>query len=386
MSMSEAMQAAQSAEELAAEREAALNIINTADTQHSDASSAADNNTQGDNLNGDNNQPQSLVESVQSLVSALNTSNQENTELRRSLAAVAAQATNDNPQTVIKNNSPCLVQEQPQLICSALNILLFDMKKRWNIIANNPDYATLHVADEDSDGVSFRNEVRNYGKSLAARYAFLKKNNLLIPEKLTSGFTNDFSELKDAGLGDQYVVMRQDALIARIIVLQNVYDLYPRRYGVQDRELMTNAFFTEVSQAYQTGEVWKGSMDLQPEMGYVDDAMAKVKFGPLKEIERKYIGYLNTDGSDPIKWGMIEWQLLQIYTQMVSEQNRRRIRGCYVKPEAGKPGSYLNSSTGLIYTLVRYMHENTLLPHSDTTYNDYTETTFLDAVIEFVKT
>ena len=34
MSMSEAMQAAQSAEELAAEREAALNIINTADTQH----------------------------------------------------------------------------------------------------------------------------------------------------------------------------------------------------------------------------------------------------------------------------------------------------------------------------------------------------------------
>ena len=102
MSMSEAMQAAQSAEELAAEREAALNIINTADTQHSDASSAADNNTQGDNQNGDNNQPQSLVESVQSLVSALNTSNQENTELRRSLAAVAAQATNDNPQTVIK--------------------------------------------------------------------------------------------------------------------------------------------------------------------------------------------------------------------------------------------------------------------------------------------
>lgn len=325
------------------------------------------------------------MDSVQSLVSALNTSNQENTELRRSLAAVAAQATNDNPQTVIKKQLTVFGPGTTATHLFGIEHCLFDMKKRWNIIANNPDYATLHVADEDSDGVSFRNEVRNYGKSLAARYAFLKKNNLLIPEKLTSGFTNDFSELTDAGLGDQYVVLRQDALIARIIVLQNVYDLYPRRYGVQDRELMTNAFFTEISQAYQTGEVWKGSMDLQPEMGYVDDAMAKVKFGPLKEIERKYIGYLNTDGSDPIKWGMIEWQLLQIYTQMVSEQNRRRIRGCYVKPEAGKPGSYLNSSTGLIYTLVRYIHENTLLPHSDETYNDYLETTFLDAVIEFVK-
>ena len=383
VSISEAMQAAQSAEELTAEREAVLNIINAAD--HSDAGATTDDNNPEGNQSGDNNQPQSLVGSVQSLVSALNTSNQENAELRRSLAAVAAQATNDNPQSVSKKQLTVFGPGTTATHLFGIEHSLFDMKKRWNIIANNPDYATLHTADEDSDGESFRTEVRSYGKSLAARYAFLKRNNLLIPEKLNSGFTNDFSELKDAGLGDQYVVLRQDALIARIIVLQNVYDLYPRRYGVQDRELMTNAFFTEISQAYQVGEVWKGSMDLQPEMGYVDDAMAKVKFGPLKEIERKYIGYQNTDGSDPIKWGMIEWQLLQIYTQMVSEQNRRRIRGCYVKPEAGKPGSYLNSSTGLVYTLVRYMHENTLLPHSDEAYNDYTETTFLDAVIEFVK-
>lgn len=78
---------------------------------------------------------------------------------------------------------------------------------------------------------------------------------------------------------------------------------------------------------------------------------------------------------------MIEWQLLNIYKQMVSEQNRRRIRGCYVKPEKGVPGSYLNSSTGLIYTLVRYMHENSLLPHSDDAYNDYSATTFLDACL-----
>lgn len=385
MSISEAMQEAQAAEALASEREAALNIINMADTQHQHAEGSAEGNVQEGNQSGNESQPQSLVTSVQSLVSALNISNQENAELRRSLATMAAGAVDDNPQAVIKKQLTVFGPGTTATHLFGIEHSLFDMKKRWNIIANNPAYATLHTADEDTDGESFRSEVRNYGKSLAARYAFLKNNNLLIPEKLNSGFTNDFSELADAGLGDQYVVLRQDALIARIIVLQNIYDLYPRRYGVQDRELMTNAFFSEISQAYQVGEVWKGSMDLQPEMGYVDDAMAKVKFGPLKEIERKYIGYLNTDGSDPIKWGMIEWQLLQIYTQMVSEQNRRRIRGCYVKPEAGKPGSYLNSSTGLIYTLIRYMHENTLLPHSDEAYNDYTETTFLDAVIEFVK-
>lgn len=381
MSIIDAMRESQAADTLNAERTAALAIINTSEATQT--ANSASNQPGGDQ--GGSNPPQDLVTSVQSLVTALNTSNKENADLRRSLDAMAAKAIEDNPQAVIKKQLTVFGPGTTASHLFGIEHSLFDMKKRWNIIANNPAYATLHTADEDTDGESFRCEVRNYGKSLAARYAFLKSNNLLNPEKLNSGFTNDFSELKDAGLGDQYVVLRQDALIARIIVLQNVYDLYPRRYGVQDRELMTNAFFTEVSQAYQTGEVWKGGMDLQPEMGYVDDAMAKVQFGPLKDLERKYIGYLNTDDSDPIKWGMIEWQLLQIYTQMVSEQNRRRIRGCYVKPEAGKPGSYLNSSTGLIYTLVRYMHENTLLPHSDESYDDYTETTFLDAVIEFVK-
>ena len=380
-SLSDAMQEAQTADRLAAERNAALEIINANEAQNQGDNVSVNGNGQEDNLNS---QPQSLVDSVQALVTTLNTTNKENSKLRQDITNMAAKAMEDKSEVVIKKQLTVFGPGTTATHLFGIEHPLFDMKKRWNIIANNPAYATLHTADDDTDGVSFRNEVRNYGKSLAARYAFLKNNNLLNPEKLTSGFTNDFSELADAGLGDQYVVLRQDALIARIITLENIYDLYPRRYGVQDRELMTNAFFTEISQAYQEGEVWKGSMELQPEMGYVDDAMAKVQFGPLKDLERKYIGYLNTDGSDPIKWGMIEWQLLNIYKQMVSEQNRRRIRGCYVKPEKGVPGSYLNSSTGLIYTLVRYMHENSLLPHSDDAYNDYSATTFLDAVLEFV--
>lgn len=384
--ITEAMQEAQSSEALTAERTAVLAIINTVtDASAAPAPAAAAEGTPPATPSGSNDAPQSLVTSVQSLVAALNTSNQENAELRQSLNALASQAVKDNPTDQIKKVLTVFGPGTTKTHLFGIEHSMFDMNKRWNIIAGNPAYATLHSPEEDTDGKTFQTEVRSFGRSLAARYAYLKDNNLLIPEKLNSGYTNDFTNLKDAGLGDQYVVMRQDALIARIITLQNVYDLYPRRYGIQDRELMTNAFFTEISQAYQEGEIWKGSMELQPEMGYVDDAMAKTKFGPLKEIERKYIGYLNTDGSDPIKWGMIEWQLLNIYTQMVTEQNRRRIRGCYIKPETGVPGSYLNTSTGLIYTLVRYMHENTLLPHSDDTYNDYSETTFLDAVMEFVK-
>ena len=46
----------------------------------------------------------------------------------------------------------------------------------------------------------------------------------------------------------------------------------------EDRDILFNAFFDEVSQGYQEGEIYKGGMQLENEMGYVDDAMIKVKF------------------------------------------------------------------------------------------------------------
>lgn len=265
-----------------------------------------------------------------------------------------------------------------------INSEAFSLNQRWNRIASNPAYASLSPVDEETDGKQFRAAVMGFGKDVAKRYAFLKNSNLLDPKKLMTGMGVDLTSLGDAGLGDQYVLLRQDALIARVISLQSVYDIFPRRYGIQDRELITNAFFGEFSQAYQRGQVWKGDVSLEPEMGHVDDSMFKTLFGPMKELERLYIGYLNMEGSDPIKWSMIEWQLLNIYTALVNEQNRRRIIGIYLKPATGVAGSYLNASTGLIYSLVRYIHENKLLVHADADYATYSKTTMLDAVRAFV--
>ena len=166
--------------------------------------------------------------------------------------------------------------------------------------------------------------------------------------------------------------------------MRNVNDLFPTRSGIQDRELITNAFFSEVSQGYQSGAIYKGGMTLAPEYGYVDDAMMKTKFGPMKDIERLYIGYLNTDGSDPIKWSMIEFCLLGMYQEMQKEQNKRHIMGIFCKPETGVAGSYLNAATGVIYTLIRYIHEFKLLPLDSASYNTYTSSTFLTAVKAFV--
>lgn len=381
VTISEAMLESTEAEELRQEREAALAILDETDA-----------NTTGDNSDGDpGNTDDAGAESgnrtlgarVGRLATALKNERTRTATLEDQVNRMATRAVPDNAIDTVKPKLAVIGSGTTKTHLFGIEHDMFNMNYRWNKISHNPNFAKLSTPSAE-ESVAFQKATMNFGAALAARYNFLKENGLLNAEKLNSGFTNDFSQLENAGLGDQYMILRQDALIARILEIPSPYDQFPRRYGVQDRELMTTAYFSELSQAWQEGAVFKGSMELQPELGYVDDSMFKTKFGPLKEIERMYIGYLNTDGSDPIKWGMIEWQLLNMYRVLVNEQHKRVIRGCYVKPETGVAGSYLNAGTGLIYTLIRYYHENKLYPHSDAVYNGYDETTMLDAVTAFI--
>lgn len=262
---------------------------------------------------------------------------------------------------------------------------MFDMKKRWNQIAVNPALAASSTPDE-STGIAFRKEAMAYAAALQQRYNYHQSRNELRDTKaLASGqFSTNYNGVDNAGLGNQFVILRQDALIARILELRNLTEFFPVRYGVQDRDVLFNAFFDEVSQGYQEGEIYKGGMQLENEMGYVDDAMIKVKFGPMKELERKYIAYLNKEGSDPIKWSMIEFCLLNLLKKAQDEQNQRRMRGIYVKPETGQPSSFLNAGTGIWYTLLRYIHDYSIKPFDNNSYNTYTSANMLDAVKEFI--
>lgn len=382
--LSDAMAESEAAASNQADREAALAIINSATGS---ASEEQDPEVEEDDPE---NSPKretttSLEDGVRSMATQLNSLSNHNRELRTQVERMASLAAPDrSAETVVRQLRPQgLGHTDTHLF--GIEHPMFDMKSRWNKITRNPKEVN-NGSPSKEDFLSFQKDTYQYGSSLASRYKFLKENNML-GELTKDGatFSNDLGDLSKAGLGDQYVTLRQDALIARIIAIPTPYDLFPRRYGIQDRELMTIAYFDELSQAYQAGHVFKGGMKLEPEMGYVDDAMFKTKFGPMKEIERMYIGYLNSDNSDPMKWSMIEWQLLNMYKVLVNEQNTRVIRGCYVKPETGVAGSFLNAGTGLLYTLQRYYHENKLLPHSDAAYNDYTESTMLDAVTAFIE-
>lgn len=263
---------------------------------------------------------------------------------------------------------------------------MFSMDNRWNKIAANPRAAaSLPEVDEQADGKAFYEATCEFAKSLKNRYQYLQQNKMLDAKALAAGtYATNYEGVNNAGVGDQFIVLRQDALIARVLQVRDVTQFFPVAYGYQDRGLVFNAFFDEVSQAYQAGEVFKGGMKIENHMGYVDDAMIKMQWGPMKELERKYIGYLNKEGSDPIKWTMIEYQLLNTLTQAQIEQNKRRMRGIYVAPEKGVAGSYLNAGTGILYTLLRYVHQYDIKPHTDKEYCSYTQATMLAAVQEFI--
>ena len=285
------------------------------------------------------------------------------------------------PLTVHGYNGPA---DQNKFLFGIENSM-FSMEKRWNKITLQPSYSAANPVDEETDGPAFRKAVLEYSRSLKQRFNYLhQKNYLNQVQTLSEGkFSTDYSGVKSVPGGDNFIVLRQDALIARVLMKRDVTQYFPVRYGIQDSDLVFNAYFSEVSQAYQPGEVWKGGAEIQPERGYVDDAMIKLSFGQMKELERMYIAYLNKEGSDPIKWNMIEFFILNTLQTAQVEQNKRRIRGMYVKPETGKPGSYLNTGTGILYTLIRYYHENKLLLNDDESYRSYTQDDMLDAALEF---
>lgn len=260
----------------------------------------------------------------------------------------------------------------------------FSMDKPWNRFTANP--RSDQRLEDKKIVASFGAEVEAYSSSLAERYSYLQSHNQLNPEKLAEGeFATDYSQVTGMKGGDQYLIRRQDAIIARVLSIRQLTQYFPVRYGIQDRDVIFNAFFGEVSQAYQVGEVYKGDMEIEPEMGYVDDAMIKMKFGPMKELERMYIGYLNREGSDPIKWSMIEYAIMGSLENAQREQNMRRMRGLYVKPETGVAGSYLNAGTGVLYTLIRLHHEHKLLLTDNVAYRTYDDANMLETVQEFYK-
>lgn len=257
---------------------------------------------------------------------------------------------------------------------------MFSASKRWNRIA-----ITRNIAGDasEADKRAFNEEFTAFCESVSARVNELTASGMLRTLKPQSAVT--VSGLNnDTEIGTRQFTVRQDALIARIVALPSLDGVFAKVSNVQSGQIITNVLFSKISQAYQSGHVYKGSVDILPEKAKLDKAMAKVLFSDMSALETSYLNYLNTSGSDPVKWNMIEWFLLHIATEISNEKNERAILGRYIAPTANVAGHHLYASTGMIHRLISYVDDLKLNPFEGNDVDDYSSSTIGDTLIAFV--
>lgn len=104
------------------------------------------------------------------------------------------------------------------------------MSERWNKIAANPASASSYGPwEEDNEGAAFRRQAVTFSRSLQQRYDYLHKNGWLDAKRLAVGeFSTNYEGVDTAGVGNQYVVLRQDALVARVLCSPRPHAVFSR--------------------------------------------------------------------------------------------------------------------------------------------------------------
>jgi len=256
----------------------------------------------------------------------------------------------------------------------------FAASRRYNSILIN---GRIDGNPTDNDRKVLETDAISYAEKLSERYGELRASgrlNLLKQAKV------DISQLSsDTEIGTRQFTIRQDMVIARIVSYPSLAGLFNTVSNVQSGQVITNVLFDEVSQAYQSGEVYKGNVDFQPEKAIVDKVMSKVRFEDMSALETAYLNYLNREGSDPVKWTLLEWLILNLAEKINSERIERSIRGCYVKPVKGESGPAILGSTGVIYRILSLYDSNKALPFDDEELADYDASNIGDVFQFFAK-
>jgi hypothetical protein len=292
---------------------------------------------------------------------------------------LAGQAGDDKPEAVVKNQ---VIVTGAHTSAHAFGIEhdFFATTKRYNrIMVNGRIDGVASRADRDTLEADFG----AYCEGLTARYAELHKAGLI--PGIRKGSV-DLTELNsDTEIGTRQFNIRRDMVIARIVQLPTLAGIFDTVSNIQSGEILTNVIFSEISQAYQAGEVFKGDVKFTPEKAVVDDAMVKVRFPDMKSLEKSYLNYLNREGSDPVKWTLIEWIVLEMAKKVANERNSRAILGCRVEPVASAAGPANFASTGVVWRLIKLYEAHKLNPFKDSVLASYTKSTIGDVMIAFME-
>lgn len=300
-------------------------------------------------------------------------------DLKDTVAKLGAASQGDTPQDTVNRS---LKASGPHTRDFAFGIQhpMFASNKRYNRIAI--DHAIIGQADE-SDRQTLMADACSYAKSLTTRFKAHFENGTL--QDVIKGTVDYTAVNSDTEIGTRQFNIRQDALIARIVKLPGLDNLFGKISNIQSGDVVTNAIFGETSQAYQSGRVFKGNVSFKPEKAIVDKVMTKLQFEDMSELEKTYLNYLNTSGSDPVKWSLIEWIILQLATQINNERNQRAILGHYVAPQKGKAGETMFGSTGVVHRLIQLYEEKKVLPFFGDDLSHYSQDDIGNVLILFAE-
>ena len=124
--------------------------------------------------------------------------------------------------------------------------------------------------------------------------------------------------------------------------LPSIESIFPLESGYQDLATLVNIWLGEFSQAGNEesdfDKVTKGSYEFDDETLRMFNVMFAHRFNNLKALEKTWIGTLNKEGSNPIKWSFIEYILAETAKKLHTEREQRRINGIRKDPNLTEPG------------------------------------------------
>lgn len=165
----------------------------------------------------------------------------------------------------------------------------------------------------------------------------------------------DYSRLRD-DLGAFYRIPWRDRLLSFLVELPTLEKIFKLESGYQDLATLVNIWLGEFSQAENSkskfDNVTKGSYEFGTETLRMYGVMFAHRFTNLKDLERLWIGSLNREGSDPIKWSFIEYLLVETAKKLHNERELRRVNGVRKDPDPEKPGRSMDAADG-IYEYLR---------------------------------
>ncbi len=106
-------------------------------------------------------------------------------------------------------------------------------------------------------------------------------------------------------------------------------------------------------------KVTKGSYEFDDETLRMFNVMFAHRFKNLKALEKTWIGTLNKEGSNPIKWSFIEYILAETAKKLHNEREQRRINGIRKDPNLNEPGKALAAADGLYEFLNKKVNGHT---------------------------